>query len=47
VTFLHASLRLRDLKNKLSNMKEKLHVKTTPMGLILEELEMPFEGFLD
>jgi len=47
VVFIHASLRLRDTKNKLSNLKEKLQLKTTPMGLILEELGMSFEGLTD
>lgn len=43
--FIHASLRLRDSKQKLSNLKEKLSLRPTPMGMILEELGMAFEGF--
>jgi hypothetical protein len=46
-TFIHASLRLRNVKNKLANMKEKLTLKKTPMGIILEELGMAVEIFDD
>jgi len=45
--FIHASLRLRNVKNKLANMKEKLTMKKTPMGMILEELGMAVEIFED
>jgi len=40
--FIHASLRLRNLKNKVSAKVEYIGVKRTPMGLLLEELG--FEG---
>ncbi|KAM9745880.1 PRA1 family protein 2 [Menidia menidia] len=35
---LHASLRLRNLKNKLENKLESIGLKRTPMGLLLEAL---------
>ncbi|MGH0191248.1 UNVERIFIED_CONTAM: hypothetical protein FKN15_058593 [Acipenser sinensis] len=35
---LHASLRLRNLKNKLENRIESIGLKRTPMGLLLEAL---------
>ena len=35
---IHASLRLRNMKNKLANVTEKLGIKSTPMGLILTEV---------
>ncbi|KAK3894257.1 hypothetical protein Pcinc_001975 [Petrolisthes cinctipes] len=38
VIFLHASMRLRNLKNKLTNKVESLGLKRTPMGIILEAL---------
>ncbi|MBN3278503.1 PRAF3 protein, partial [Polyodon spathula] len=34
----HASLRLRNLKNKLENKIESIGLKRTPMGLLLEAL---------
>jgi len=46
VTFLHASFRLRDIKNRLANIKEKLHLKTTPMGVVLEELGMAVDDLV-
>ncbi|XP_072050852.1 PRA1 family protein 3-like [Amphiura filiformis] len=36
--FLHASMRLRNLKNKMSKKLESLGLKRTPMGIILFEL---------
>lgn len=36
--FIHASLRLRNFKNKLANQVEMLEIKVTPMGLILRHL---------
>ncbi|XP_005995282.1 PRA1 family protein 3 [Latimeria chalumnae] len=36
--FIHASLRLRNLKNKLENRIEGLGLKRTPMGIILDAL---------
>lgn len=35
---VHASLRLRNLKNKLENKLESIGLKRTPMGLLLEAL---------
>ncbi|OBS81124.1 hypothetical protein A6R68_20646 [Neotoma lepida] len=35
---LHASLRLRNLKNKIENKIESIGLKRTPMGLLLEAL---------
>jgi len=46
-TFIHASLRLRNLKNKVANQLDKVGVKVTPMGVILDELGMAFDGFRD
>jgi len=46
-TFIHASLRLRNLKNKIANQLDKVGVKTTPMGILLEELGLAFEGYKD
>ncbi|KAF5288379.1 hypothetical protein FQA39_LY15469 [Lamprigera yunnana] len=38
ISFIHASLRLRNLKNKIVNSVEMLGLKKTPMGIFLEEL---------
>ncbi|XP_069039837.1 PRA1 family protein 2 [Lepisosteus oculatus] len=38
VVLIHASLRLRNLKNKLENKIESIGLKRTPMGLLLEAL---------
>ncbi|XP_066471374.1 PRA1 family protein 2 [Tiliqua scincoides] len=35
---VHASLRLRNLKNKIENKMESIGLKRTPMGLLLEAL---------
>lgn len=35
---IHASLRLRNLKNKVENKLESIGLKRTPMGLMLEAL---------
>ncbi|CAM4714553.1 hypothetical protein PO909_018002 [Leuciscus waleckii] len=35
---IHASIRLRSLKNKLENKLESIGLKRTPMGLLLEAL---------
>lgn len=37
---IHASLRLRNIKNKVNNVKEFVGHKRTPMGLLLEVLEL-------
>lgn len=36
--FIHASLRLRNIRNKLTNKIETIGLKKTPMGLFLEAL---------
>ncbi|XP_036004505.1 PRA1 family protein 2 [Fundulus heteroclitus] len=38
MVLIHASLRLRNLKNKLENKLESIGLKRTPMGLLLEAL---------
>lgn len=38
VILVHASLRLRNLKNKIENKMESIGLKRTPMGLLLEAL---------
>ncbi|XP_069693017.1 PRA1 family protein 3 isoform X3 [Periplaneta americana] len=40
VSFIHASMRLRNVKNKLVNKMEVIGLKKTPMGLFLEALGM-------
>ncbi|KAF7249949.1 PRA1 family protein 3 [Varanus komodoensis] len=42
--FVHASLRLRNIKNKLENKMEVIGLKKTPMGIILDLLEQQEEG---
>ena len=37
--FIHVSLRLRNLKNKLENKMEGIGMRRTPMGIILSVLE--------
>lgn len=38
VILVHASVRLRSLKNKVENKLESIGLKRTPMGLLLEAL---------
>ncbi|CAH1264413.1 ARL6IP5 [Branchiostoma lanceolatum] len=38
VVLVHASMRMRNLKNKLSNKVESIGIKRTPMGILLEAL---------
>ena len=38
VIFLHASMRMRNVKNKMSKKLESLGLKRTPMGILLFEL---------
>ncbi|KAL0275882.1 UNVERIFIED_CONTAM: hypothetical protein PYX00_003608 [Menopon gallinae] len=40
MTFIHASMRLRNIKNKLSNKIEMMGLTKTPMGNFLEALEV-------
>ncbi|XP_075406019.1 PRA1 family protein 3 [Tenrec ecaudatus] len=42
--FIHASLRLRNLKNKLENKMEGIGLKKTPMGIFLDALEQQEES---
>ncbi|XP_060058879.1 PRA1 family protein 3 isoform X1 [Erinaceus europaeus] len=42
--FIHASLRLRNLKNKIENKMEIIGLKKTPMGIILDALEQQEES---
>ncbi|XP_066581273.1 PRA1 family protein 3 [Prorops nasuta] len=39
VTFIHSSLRLRNIKNKIVNKIEGIGLRRTPMGIFLEHLE--------
>ncbi|KAM9813578.1 ADP-ribosylation factor-like 6 interacting protein 5a [Neosynchiropus ocellatus] len=43
--FLHASLRLRNMKNKLENKMECAGLKRSPMGMLLEALDQQEENF--
>ncbi|PWS21042.1 hypothetical protein DKP78_25670, partial [Enterococcus faecium] len=43
--FAHASLRLRNMKNKLESKMELVGLKRSPMGIILEALEQQEENF--
>ncbi|XP_044156771.1 PRA1 family protein 3 [Bufo gargarizans] len=43
--FIHASLRLRNIKNKLENKSEAIGLKKTPMGVVLDALEQQEENF--
>ncbi|KAJ8980583.1 hypothetical protein NQ317_018710 [Molorchus minor] len=45
VIFVHASLRLRNIKNKIVNRVENLGIKRTPMGIFLEEMGLENEIF--
>ncbi|CAD5114527.1 DgyrCDS3650 [Dimorphilus gyrociliatus] len=40
LVIIHASLRLRNIKNKVNNVKEFVGQKRTPMGVLLETLEL-------
>ncbi|XP_068110051.1 PRA1 family protein 3 [Hyperolius riggenbachi] len=42
--FIHASLRLRNIKNKLENKAESIGLKKTPMGIVLDALEQQEEN---
>ncbi|CDW53431.1 PRA1 family protein 3 [Trichuris trichiura] len=45
VIFLHASCRLRNLKNKLSNAAEELKIKKTPIGVLFDLCGIKCETF--
>lgn len=38
VVFIHASMRLRNIKNKITNKMEHVGLQRTPMGIFLESL---------
>lgn len=43
-TFIHASLRLRNLRNKIANRMEQVGLKkSTPMGIVLNSLGLEAE----
>ncbi|XP_065263232.1 PRA1 family protein 3 [Emys orbicularis] len=42
--FIHASLRLRSIKNKLENKMEVIGLKKTPMGIVLDALDQQEEN---
>lgn len=44
VVVLHASLRLRNVKNKIASKVEYIGILRTPMGLLLEALGMEQEA---
>lgn len=43
--FVHASLRLRNIKNKIVNRVEVLGLKRTPMGFFLEQMGLEGDFF--
>ncbi|XP_019865504.1 PRA1 family protein 3 [Aethina tumida] len=45
VTFLHSSLRLRNLKNKITNKVESVGLMRTPMGIFLAQMGFQTELF--
>jgi hypothetical protein len=47
LTLLHASLRTRNIRNKLASQLDRVGLRKTPMGFILDELGCAFEGFED
>jgi len=44
VIFIHASLRLRNLKNKVARHVEYIGIRRTPMGFLLESIGMEQEA---
>ncbi|XP_037946935.1 PRA1 family protein 3 [Teleopsis dalmanni] len=47
IIFLHSSLRLRNIKNKVVNTMESLNINTsTPMGIFLDTFNIKAESFL-
>ncbi|XP_076984860.1 PRA1 family protein 3 [Tamandua tetradactyla] len=42
--FIHASLRLRNFKNKVENKLEEVGLKKSPMGIVLDALEQQEEN---
>ncbi|XP_050313822.1 PRA1 family protein 3 [Anthonomus grandis grandis] len=45
VIFVHASLRLRNFRNKIVNKVEVLGLRRTPMGIFLQEMGLDSEAF--
>lgn len=45
LAFIHASLRLRNFKNKVENKMELAGLKKTPMGIVLDALDQQEENF--
>lgn len=45
LTFVHASLRLRNMKNKITNAIESVGVKQSPMGQFLEAMGLMPDAF--
>lgn len=43
VILIHASLRLRNMKNRLENKMEGVGLKKTPMGIIMDLLDQQEE----
>lgn len=43
VIFVHASLRLRSINNKLGNKLEAIGFKSTPMGHLLRMMDIEIE----
>jgi len=44
---LHSALRTQNIRNKLSSQLDKVALKKTPMGYLLDGLGCAFEGFED
>jgi len=44
LTILHASLRTRNIRNKLANQMDRVGLRRTPMGLLLDELGCVLEA---
>lgn len=45
VTFIHASLRLRNIQNKITNTLEVVGIKHSPMGKFLEAMGLMPDTF--
>ncbi|XP_043227765.1 PRA1 family protein 3-like isoform X1 [Amphibalanus amphitrite] len=46
VMLVHASMRLRNIRNKLTNRLDALALRRTPMGILLEELGVDSDRFV-
>jgi len=47
ITLVHASMRLRNLKNKITNKMETVRTKKTPMAIMLNVINVQSEDFLN